>query len=101
MPRVVNSLLPEIGSEGVSSTSAEAAMAGAEECWRQAAECARLSQTDVTRKTDDHAGHVEELDFAGEPDGALGRARSRKRRPLGARAIGHYAHISRRVPSAR
>jgi hypothetical protein len=27
-------------------------MAGAEECWRQAAECARLSQTDVTRKTE-------------------------------------------------
>ena len=49
---MVNSLLPEIGSEGVSSTSAEAAMAGAEECWRQAAECARLSQTDVTRKTE-------------------------------------------------
>jgi hypothetical protein len=27
-------------------------MADAEECWRQAAECARLSQTDVTRKTE-------------------------------------------------
>jgi hypothetical protein len=49
---VVDPLLPEIGSEGVSSTSEEAAMADAEECWRQAAECARLSQTDVTRKTE-------------------------------------------------
>jgi hypothetical protein len=27
-------------------------MADAQECWRQAAECARLSQTDVTRKTE-------------------------------------------------
>ena len=27
-------------------------MADAEECWRQAAECARLSQTDVMRKTE-------------------------------------------------
>jgi len=27
-------------------------MANAQECWRQAAECARLSQTDVTRKTE-------------------------------------------------
>ena len=49
---MVDPLLPEIGSEGVSSTSEEAAMADAEECWRQAAECARLSQTDVTRKTE-------------------------------------------------
>ena len=27
-------------------------MANAQECWRQAAECARLSQTDVMRKTE-------------------------------------------------
>ena len=27
-------------------------MPDAQECWRQAAECARLSQTDVTRKTE-------------------------------------------------
>jgi hypothetical protein len=27
-------------------------MADAQECWRQAAECARLSQTDVMRKTE-------------------------------------------------